>query len=91
MDRPLGEGQLSGDCQGRHGDTLTVNIRLMNVNDGQLMIVHHVSHQNDHMEVSQVMGVPPVIIHFRLGFSLINNPFGVPPWLWKPPYSQGVP
>ena len=33
-----------------------------------------------------VMGVPRAIIHFRLGFSLTNNPaMGVPPWLWNPP------
>ena len=33
------------------------------------------------------IGVPPVIIHFRLGFPMINQPaIGVPPWLWKPPY-----
>ena len=34
------------------------------------------------------IGVTPLIIHFRLGFSLINHPLGVPPWLWKPPYQQ---
>ena len=38
-------------------------------------------------ELSERMGVPPVIIHFRLGFS-INHQFisiyWVPPWLWKP-------
>ena len=27
------------------------------------------------MEVSFVMGVPPVIINFRLGFSIITQPF----------------
>ena len=33
------------------------------------------------------MQLPPVIIHFRSGFSLTKtNHFGVPPWLWKPPY-----
>ena len=31
------------------------------------------------------LGVPPVIIRFRLGFSLINHPFWIPPWLWKSP------
>ena len=37
------------------------------------------------------IGLPPVIIHFRLVFSIFFheiNPFselGVPPWLWKPP------
>ena len=31
------------------------------------------------------IGVPLVIIHFRLGFSITNQPaIGVPPWLWKP-------
>ena len=34
-----------------------------------------------------VIGVPLAIIHFRMGFSLINHPAtGVPPWLWKHPY-----
>ena len=32
------------------------------------------------------IGVPLVLIYFRLGFSLINHPaIGVSPWLWKPP------
>ena len=35
------------------------------------------------MEVSKVMGVPLVIIHLRLGFSMkstiLNHPAGVPP------------
>ena len=38
------------------------------------------------LEVSQVMGAPPVIIHFRLGFSHGNQPsshWGTP-WLWRP-------
>ena len=32
------------------------------------------------------MGAPPVIIHFRLGFSHGNQPFShwVTPWLWRP-------
>ena len=30
--------------------------------------------------------VPPVIIHFRWGFSLINQTFWGYPQLWKPPY-----
>ena len=34
---------------------------------------------NQYMEVSWVMGVPPVIIHFRLGFSLINHLFSGTP------------
>ena len=29
-------------------------------------------------------GVPPVIIHLRLRFSLLTIYCGVPPWLWKP-------
>ena len=34
------------------------------------------------------MRVPLVIIHFRLGFSLANQPaIGVPPWLWNPALS----
>ena len=44
------------------------------------------------MEVPE-MGVPPVIIHFRLGFSLVNHPaIGVPPfldpprWIWQVSY-----
>jgi hypothetical protein len=32
------------------------------------------------------MGVPPVIIHFRLGFSVINQKFWGTPHLWKPPF-----
>ena len=32
------------------------------------------------------MGVPPVIIHFRLEFSIVNNPFSGYPHLWKPSY-----
>ena len=32
------------------------------------------------------IGIPPVIIHFRLGFYAI----GVPPWPWKPPYDGEV-
>ena len=40
------------------------------------------------MEVSWVIEVPPVIIHFRGIFHEINQPaMGVPPWLWKPPYT----
>ena len=32
------------------------------------------------------MGVPLVIIHIIIGFSLTNHPaIGVPPWLWKSP------
>ena len=31
------------------------------------------------------IGVPPVIVHFSMGFSLLHQPFGVPPWLRKPP------
>ena len=34
------------------------------------------------------IGVPPVLIHFFIGIPW-NKPssvFGVPPWLWKPPY-----
>ena len=31
------------------------------------------------------MGVPPVIIHFCLGFSLITHPFKGYPHLWKTP------
>ena len=39
-----------------------------------------------HLEVSWVIGVPPVIIHFSRNFPEINQPiYGVPPWLWKPP------
>ena len=35
------------------------------------------------------MGVPLVILHFRLGFYTMNQPaIGVPPWLWKPPYGK---
>ena len=30
--------------------------------------------------------VTPVIIHFNSIFHGINHHFGVPPWLWKPPY-----
>ena len=41
------------------------------------------------------IGVPLVIIHFRLGFSITNQPaIGVPPWLWKPylklPFSSWI-
>ena len=32
-----------------------------------------------------IMGVPLVIIHFRWGFSLINQAFWGSPWRWKPP------
>ena len=32
------------------------------------------------------MWVPPVIIHFIFGFSLINHPANGVPHLWKPPY-----
>ena len=31
-------------------------------------------------------GITPVIIHFRLGFSIINHPFGVPPFVGTPEY-----
>ena len=45
------------------------------------------------MELSQVIGIPPVIIHFRVGFSMEKNirtpssywsPWS--PWLWTPPF-----
>ena len=33
-------------------------------------------------------GLPLVLIHFRLAFPVENHPgMGVPPWLWKPPFS----
>ena len=35
------------------------------------------------------IGVPPVIIHFSRIVHEINHPaIGVPPWLWKPPYTH---
>ena len=39
----------------------------------------------EHLEVSLKIGLPLVIIHFQLGFSLMNPPFRGPPWLWTPP------
>ena len=37
------------------------------------------------MEVSWVIGVPLVIIHFRLGFSIVNHSsYGVPPFIETP-------
>ena len=43
-----------------------------------------------HLEVSKVMGVPPIIhSYFGGSFHQINHPaIGVPPWPWKPPISQ---
>ena len=35
------------------------------------------------------MGVAPVIIHFRLGFLLVNHPFGGPLFM-DPPISVGA-
>ena len=42
-----------------------------------------------YMEVSWVIGVPPVIILILVGFDLMNPPaIGVAPWLWKSPYDS---
>ena len=30
---------------------------------------------NEYMELSEVMGVPPVIIHYNIGLSIANHPF----------------
>ena len=39
-----------------------------------------------------INGGTPVIIHFRLGFSLINHPasLGLPPFQWKSPAAQAL-
>ena len=41
-------------------------------------------------EVSKVIGLPLVIIHFRFGFSRFKNhpEMRVPPWPWKPPINM---
>ena len=35
------------------------------------------------------MGVP-LVIHFRLGFSLLHHPFRGTPHVWKPPYESSI-
>ena len=62
------------------------------VNDVPLLRrISDVSIIGDHVYFSFLShGVPPpVIIHFRFGFSMINHPAtGVPPWLWNLPYPR---
>ena len=46
----------------------------------------------DYLSVSCDLGVTPVIIHLYPlidTYSIITSHFGVPPWLWKPPFQFG--
>ena len=57
----------------------------------KLATCHEQKHQpikfrDTDMVVSEVIGVPPVIIHWGIHHKPTSE-LGVPPWLWNPPYN----
>ena len=53
-----------------------------------LLRVTRTSEKDGDLVVSIVMGVPPVIIYFRLGFSMPSSELGDPPFVERPLYGS---